>query len=95
MSALKYKSLESFADEDKIPYSRLDNEDFDAILDEVVETGMKLVIDDEGNPKCVIMSVQLYEDLLRDVYPEDCEKMIQEIRDACAEYQEEDEEVAE
>lgn len=47
---------------------------------------MKLVTDDDGTPRAVMMSMQVYKSVLAILYPEDYEKKLKEIDDACADY---------
>lgn len=86
MENLKLKSIQFFKDEDKITVSRIDHEDINVILDEVDAAGMKLITDDDGTPRAVIMSMSVYKSVLRTLYPEDYEEKLKEIDDACADY---------
>ena len=86
MDKIELRDIQSFKDEDKITVSRIENEDIEIILDEVDAAGMKLVTDDDGTPRAVIMSMQVYKSLLKELRPDDYEAKLREINDACADY---------
>lgn len=86
MTKIEWRGIKSFKDEDKITVSRIENEDIEIILDEVDAAGMKLVTDDDGTPRAVMMSMQVYKSVIAILYPEDYEEKLKEIDDACTDY---------
>lgn len=84
MSKNYWLDMEKQDEEHKIAVSDFDNGDIDAIMEHLKEIGYQFVLDENGEVKAVMISCELYREMVKIMHPEDYEQRLAEMDAVCA-----------